>query len=105
MKRLLQLLLNARTLALLGLLLLGAFVWLSAWPMPLRLTIAAGALALATLCWLLLRSWRRWRADRAATGLEQALESDMERAVNAGANRREVAEQELREQLRGPYAP
>ncbi len=100
MKRLLQLLLNARTLALLGLMLLGAFVCLSAWPMALRLTMAAGVLALATLCWLLWRSWRRWRSDRAAAGLEQALERDMERAVNAGANQREVAEQELRGQLR-----
>lgn len=100
MKRLLQLLLSARTLALLGLLLLGAFVWFSAWPMLLRLAVTAGLLSLALLYWLVHHSWRRWHGRRAAAGLEQALEGSMASAAGTGADQREVEENELRSQLR-----
>jgi type VI secretion system protein ImpL len=83
MNRLWNYLFDARVLGALGLAALVAFLLLGARALKLAAIYAVAAIVLALLAWLAVWAVRRWRAHRAAQGLEAALEQDGKRAQHA----------------------
>ncbi|HSI57188.1 MAG TPA: type VI secretion system membrane subunit TssM [Ideonella sp.] len=100
MQRLWQFLLDARTLAVLGLLALAAFLFVGADTLEVGMVWAGIVLGLLLLVWLVVWAVRRYRAWRAAQRLEQAIDAEAERAVKAAPDKESRAEMEaLRQRM------
>lgn len=78
-------LLDARTLAVLGVAALAASLWLGADALHAGVVWAVGVSAVLALAWLAVWLWRRRQAQRAGQALEQAIEADADRAVRRAA--------------------
>jgi len=78
-------LLDARTLAVLGVAALAAMLWLGADALHAGLVWVVGIAVLLALAWLVLWLWRRQQARRAGMALEQAIEADADKAVRRAA--------------------
>lgn len=92
MQRLWQFLLNPRTLAVLGVLALAAFLFLGADAMKVGLMWVVVALAGLMLLWLLVWAVRRYRAKKASQKLEAAMDAEAERAIKTATNKESRAE-------------
>jgi type VI secretion system protein ImpL len=92
MQRLWQLLLDSRTLAVIGVLALAAFLFVGADALTLGLIWAGAALVGMLLLWLIVWGVRRHRAQRAGRSLEAAMEADADRAVKAAPSKENRAE-------------
>src|SRR5512139_2235635 len=92
MQRLWRFLLDARTLAVIGLLALAALLFMGADTLKVGAAWAAGLMALLLLVWLTVWGVRRWRARKAAQTLEAAMDAEAERAIKSAPNRESRAE-------------
>jgi type VI secretion system protein ImpL len=92
MQRFWQFLLNPRTLAVLGVLALAAFLLLGADALQVGLVWVAMALAGLLLLWLLVWAVRRYRARKASQKLEAAMDAEADRAVKAAPSKESRAE-------------
>lgn len=99
MQRLRDLLLDPRTLGLIGLAALAAVVLLGARTLELALYWAFAALGLALLAWLVVRFVQRQRARRAAQALEHALRDQADQAVKAAPARQRGEVEALRRRM------
>ncbi|MBC7954391.1 MAG: type VI secretion system membrane subunit TssM, partial [Cytophagales bacterium] len=92
MQRIWQFLLDARTLAVIGLLALAAFLFMGADALKVGALWAVAILATLLLVWFIVWAVRRWRAGKAAQKLESAIEAEAERAIKAAPNKESRAE-------------
>ncbi|MBX3618816.1 MAG: type VI secretion system membrane subunit TssM [Rhizobacter sp.] len=92
MQRLWRFLLDARTLAVIGLLALAALLFVGADTLKVGAMWAVGILVTLLLVWLAVWAVRRWRAHKAAHKLEAAMEAEAERAIKSAPTRESRAE-------------
>jgi len=78
-------LLDARTLAVLGVAALGALLWLGADALHAGVVWTVGVAVVLALAWLTVWWWRRRQARQAGRALEQAIEADADQAVRRAA--------------------
>lgn len=78
-------LLDARTLAVLGVAALAALLWLGADAMHAGVVWAFGILLVLAMAWLAVWLWRRRRARQAGLALEHAMAADADKAVRRAA--------------------
>lgn len=83
MQRFWTLLLDRRTLTIIGVLALAAMLFLSADALRVGLFWAGVVLAGLAIMWLIVWGVRKWRSHRAATALEQAMDAEAGRALKA----------------------
>jgi type VI secretion system protein ImpL len=91
MKRFWSFLLDMRTLSVIGILALVAFLFLGASAIEVGLIYAGIALAVFLLLWALVWAFKRWRSWRASKALEKAIDDDVEdaRKFTPGKNQAE----------------
>lgn len=91
MKRFWSILFDMRTLSVIGILALLAFLFLGASALEVGLIYAGLALAALLVVWGLVWAFKRWRAWRAAKALEKAIDDDVEdaRKFTPGKNQAE----------------
>lgn len=99
MRRFWDFLLRPGTLSVIGFLALAAFLLLGANELELALFWIVVALLLLGLVWLVVWWVRRRRAQKAAAGLEQALQEQAERAVKAAPAKERGETEALRERM------
>lgn len=80
MNRFWSILFDMRTLSVIGIAALVAFLFLGASALQVGLIYAGIALAVLLLVWLIVWSFQRWRAWRASKALEKAIDDDVEDA-------------------------
>ncbi|MCW7537695.1 type VI secretion system membrane subunit TssM [Aquabacterium sp. A7-Y] len=99
MRRFWDFLLRPRTLGVIGLLALAAFLLLGANELQLALVWVGAILVLVLLVWGIVWWVRRRRAQKAAAGLEQALTEQADRAVKATPAPQRAETEALRERM------
>lgn len=92
MQRLWTFLLDTRTLAVIGVAALAAFLLLGANAFKLGLTWVLGIIVTLLLIWATVWAVRRWRAYKAAKKLEAAMEAESDRAIQAAPDKESRAE-------------
>ncbi len=92
MQRLWQFFLDARVLAVIGVLALAAFLFVGADTLKIGLVWAAVIFVTLMLVWLVVWSARRVRARRAGQKLERAMDAEAERAIKAAPDKQSRAE-------------
>lgn len=78
-------LLDARTLAVLGVAALAALLWLGADALHAGVVWAVGILLVLAVAWLAVWLWRKRQARHAGQALERAIEADADKAVRSAA--------------------
>ena len=91
MNRFWSIVFDMRTLSVIGIVALVAFLFLGASAIEVGLIYAGIALAVILLIWLLVWAFKRWRARRASKALEKAIDEDVEdaRKFTPGKNQAE----------------
>jgi len=91
MNRFWSFLFDMRTLSVIGIIALVAFLFLGAGALEIGLIYAGIALGVVLLVWLIVWAVRRWRARRASKALEKAIDDDVEdaRRFTPGKNQAE----------------
>ncbi len=95
MQRLWHFLLDARTLAVIGVAALAAFLFLGADTLQVGLQWALGVGVALLLLWAVVWTVRRLRARRASQRLEDAMDAEAERAIHAAPNQESRAEMQV----------
>lgn len=94
MQRLWQFLLDARTLAVIGVLALAALLFLSADALKVGAIWLVAIIVTLLLVWLVVWAVRRWKAARASKNLEAAMDAEADRAIKAAPTKESRAEME-----------
>lgn len=94
MQRLWQFLLDARTLAVIGVLALAALLFLSADALKVGAIWVVAIIVTLLLVWLVVWAVRRWKAARASKNLEAAMDAEADRAIKAAPTKESRAEME-----------
>ena len=83
MQRFWSFLTNSRTLSVIGIVALAAFLFVGASTLELALVWSGVLIGVFLFVWLAVWLFKRWRARQAAQGLEQVIEQQAERAAKA----------------------
>ena len=100
MQRFWSFLTNSRTLSVIGITALAAFLFVGASTLEVALVWSAVLIGFFLLVWLAVWLVKRWRARRAARGLEQVIDQQAERAALAAPPGKKVEVEALRVRLR-----
>ena len=95
MQRIWRFLLDSRTLTVIGVAALAGLLLLGADTMKVGLIWVGAVLGLLVVAWLIVWGVRRWRAQRAAQSLEQAMADEADKAVRESVMRRQLLLQSM----------
>ena len=100
MQRFWSFLTNSRTLSVIGIVALAAFLFVGASTLQLAVVWSGVLIGVFLFVWLAVWLFKRWRARQAAQGLEQVIEQQAERAAKTAPPGKRVEVEALRLRLR-----